>query len=569
MTIIKRYIGIWVILILSLFALMPLFNPGFFPIHDNTQVERVFEMHKALQDGQFPVRWVKDLGYGYGYPIFNFYAPLAYYIGAKFMFFGVSALASTKLMIGLGIFLSGVTMYLLAREFWGEYGGIISGVLYIYAPFHAVDIYVRGDIAESWAYAFIPLVFYALFKLYESINKDTFKKTNQNQTWIWVCLASVSFAGLILSHNLSAMMATPGIIIFSSILYIFSIKSKKVSKSYYLLLAILIGLLLSAFYWVPVFPELSYTNVLSVVGGGSDYKDHFVCLSQLWSSPWGFGGSAPGCIDGMSFKIGKLHILLSLLSIPSVFILIKKNKTKGFLVVFFAVSFLFTLFLMIKESKFLWDLITQMAFFQFPWRFLLIVSFYISFLGGAINYFSFKSLKFLKRGILSIVILSIVFMNYSLFKPQEMLMVDSNHYIDRQILNWKTSKISDEYMPKGFAIPKSQEFVPKSRISENKNIIVNNVVDKTQFISFDVEVKEKTKLEMNLAYFPGWHVFLDDQEQKIHAEKTIVINIPKGEHKALVKYIQTPVEKIGNLLSVTGVMALLLGIIRLKKNKNA
>ena len=34
-----------------------------FPIHDDTQVARVYEMGKALSDSMFPVRWVEDLGF--------------------------------------------------------------------------------------------------------------------------------------------------------------------------------------------------------------------------------------------------------------------------------------------------------------------------------------------------------------------------------------------------------------------------------------------------------------------------------------------------------------------------
>src|SRR3990170_8274901 len=82
---------------LSIVTIQPLISNGFFPMHDDTQPARLYEMAQALKDGQFPVRWVKDLGYGYGYPIFNFYGPLPYYLGAGFMFLGVDALVATKL----------------------------------------------------------------------------------------------------------------------------------------------------------------------------------------------------------------------------------------------------------------------------------------------------------------------------------------------------------------------------------------------------------------------------------------------------------------------------------------
>ena len=165
MNIFKKLLPFIIILFFSFWTIKPLFNTGFFPMHDDTQVARVFEMHKSIADGMIPVRRVSDLGYGYGYPIFNFYAPFAYYIGSLFMFLGFDALIATKLMIGLGTVLAGFFMYLFAKEFWGKNGAVVSATLYLFAPYHALNIYVRGAIAELWAYAFIPLVFFAIYKL--------------------------------------------------------------------------------------------------------------------------------------------------------------------------------------------------------------------------------------------------------------------------------------------------------------------------------------------------------------------------------------------------------------------
>ena len=110
----KKYWVILIVLVLSLGAIRGFLSPGLFPIHDETQVERVYQMSEALKDGQFPVRWVEDLGYGYGYPIFNFYAPLAYYFGGFLTLIGFNALVAAKLMMIFGILLSGVICPLMS-----------------------------------------------------------------------------------------------------------------------------------------------------------------------------------------------------------------------------------------------------------------------------------------------------------------------------------------------------------------------------------------------------------------------------------------------------------------------
>ena len=125
---------------------------------------------------------------------------------------------------------------------------------------------------------------------------------------------------------------------------------------------------------------MQFTNVLSQIGGGADYRDHFVCLSQLWSSPWGFGGSAPGCIDGLSLKIGKLHVLASFLALLLGVVVWRKAKDKVFTLGIIFLCTLIGIVLMLQISQPIWESTRYMAFFQYPWRFLIIVTLSASFI---------------------------------------------------------------------------------------------------------------------------------------------------------------------------------------------
>jgi hypothetical protein len=196
-------------------------------------------------------------------------------------------------------------------------------------------------VAEFWAYAFIPLIFYALLKIHRTGN------------FRFIVVGALSYAGLIVSHNLTSLMITPFILIFMGMLFL---GNRKTGKK--LLIAIILGLLISAFYWIPALLEINYTNVLSQIGGGADYKDHFVCLSQLWASPWGFGGSTKGCVDGLSFMIGKVHILLLFISVVLFGLgwhLRKIEEKKGYLLLYFLLALLFSVFLTLDYSKPIWD----------------------------------------------------------------------------------------------------------------------------------------------------------------------------------------------------------------------
>ncbi|MBI2613506.1 MAG: hypothetical protein HYW62_01945 [Candidatus Levybacteria bacterium] len=477
-------------------------------MHDDTQVARVFEMGKVLRNGVFPVRIVPDLGYGFGYPIFNFYAPLAYYIGGIFMLLGFDALVATKMTMALGIVLASVFMYLLAKEFFGKLGGIISGLFYVYAPYHALDIYVRGDVAEFWAYAFIPLAFLGIYKVFENSKLKTqnskllaslkLRRSGQFKIQKFGVVGALGFAGIILSHNLTALMVVPFLIVFGLILIIFSKKEVRILYTLYFILYTFLGLTLSAFYWIPAILEMKYTNVLSQIGGGADFRDHFVCISQLWDSLWGFGGSVAGCIDGLSFKIGKLHIIVSLIAIALVFIATRNknyNSYKYYILLAFS-GFVISIFFTLEISKPIWETIPVMAFFQYPWRFLLLASFFSSLIAGSLVLLlsQFKVKPFL---IALLLVFILLFFNIKLFNPQTILHKPVADYTSEYALKWTASKISDEYLSPNFKKPKNEKGIAKGeaniKVDETNIEKISNMVSLIGLLAIALGIVSKRK----------------------------------------------------------------------------
>jgi len=71
----KKFLYPILLFILIIPAFCFLLKPGYYNMHDDMQMMRQLEMEKCIKDGQIPCRWVPDLGYEYGYPLFNFYPP--------------------------------------------------------------------------------------------------------------------------------------------------------------------------------------------------------------------------------------------------------------------------------------------------------------------------------------------------------------------------------------------------------------------------------------------------------------------------------------------------------------
>lgn len=557
---IKKYWGLFFVIIFSFITILPLFHSGFFSMHDDTQVARVFEMGKSIKDGMFPVRWVQDLGYGYGYPVFTFYAPFAYYFGAVFLLVGFSALTATKLMIGSGILLAVVAMYFFARDFWGEVGGVVSGLLYIYAPYHALDIYVRGDVAEFWAYALLPCICFSLWSIF------------QTQKTRYVIFGAISFAMLICSHNLSALMTTPFLLAFILMLGIFS-KNKKISNRFLPIISLLLGILLAGFYWFPVPFEMHYTNVLSQVGGAADFRLHFVCPGELWSSPWGYGGSAPGCIDGISFAIGKIYIAVAALALILLPFLFRQKKCYGWVVLTALLGSGISLFMLLDFSLPIWEFLKPLAFLQYPWRFFILVYFFLSFLSGVFFWFLLQKHFLGKKTLLGILFLitvaAILLVQKKYFIPQTYYSVASNYYTNTVALQWNASKLTDEYMPQHFQKPRTVgQIVTKRFILGTTTGKVQIQSAKTFAYNLLVVAKQNTTLHINIAYFPAWHVFLDGKHVGIKPTNTgMEIAVPKGQHEISIIYQSTLVETIGDYITIAGILLCVLAIIGVGRKK--
>lgn len=548
------------IIILSLFTYLPLFHSGFFNFHDNTQVVRVYEMGKSLSSGMFPVRWVEGLGYGYGYPIFNFYGPLPYYIGGLFTQLGVDALLSTKLMFITGIVLSGITMYFFVRKLFGEVAGVVCGIAYAYFPYHAVNIFVRGAVGEFFSYAFLPVFLSGVFELLKAEKAKMFTKSTA------ASILKIGFGLFLvaLSHNLTFFMVL--LLMFPLTLVIFFLYRGKSVIITGILFGILLGVMLSAFYIFPAFLEMKYTNVSSQVGGGADFRDHFVCIQQYWNSSWGYGGSTKDCLDGLSFKLGKANILLVVFSILMLGITIYRKKWRETeKITFVSLILLFISFaLTLNISKIIWESIPYMAYLQYPWRFINFIDFFIVIVIGYLLFRLSEIIRETKSIVVSgFIVVAIVATSFKLFVPQYFVSYPADYYTQPNYIKYSVSKISDEYMPSSFSKPRSIEEVPtKSLVLINAVGSIMPVTEKPGYIKSTFSLKTDGVIHINKAFFPAWHAYENEKEISIvPTHNGMNVSIHKGEGLFELKFQQTIIEVISNMLSLIAFIVLLLAII--------
>jgi len=543
------------ILIFSFFSWRYLLKPGYFSMHDDMQVMRIFEMDKCIKDGQIPCRWVPDLGYSYGYPLFNYYPSLPYYIGEAFHLLGFSIIDSVKILFFLGFVLSGIFMFFLAREFWGDWGGFLSALFYIYAPYHAVDVYVRGAMAEHWGLVWFPLVFLAIYKI---IKKGGL---------VWIILLAISYGFLLLSHNIMSMLWTV-VSAAWGLLWLFLTKSYK--KIIPLAVGVVWAIAVASFFLLPVLVEKKFVHTETMLMGYFNYLAHFVSLKQLFlKTDWGWGASVYGSDDMMPFMIGIIHWALVALSSFLAFLFWRRKKNRSLLltVLFLTAFFLLTAFMTHQRSTFIWQKVKILEYLQFPWRFLGLVIFFASFLSGAVICFlRGKTLK-----ILAILILffGLVFSTRVYFQPEEHYTVtDSDRLSGKQWQLALTNAIFD-YLPVYATYPPADE-APKQPQIISGEAQISQFEKGTNWQKFKIKVDKEATVQLPLYDFPNWTVWLDGQKVKTNHENflgLVTFVSPPGEHKIQIKLLDTPIRKVGNLLSAVGFLAIPGSLIWLKRKR--
>lgn len=552
----KKFIPIILLVVLSLPIIKPLFAKGYFSMHDDTQIARVVVMGKAIRNGQFPVRWVSDLGYGYGYPLYNFYGPFPYYIGGFLYAAGLDGLVSTKIVMVLGMILSGVTMYALVTVLFGSSSGILAGLLYGFAPYHAVELYVRGAVGELWAYAFLPLLFLGLF-----LGVDVSRR--KDGAWI----GGLGLAGIILSHTISGyvtvvfyligLLLCSFILLFRSRFHLSFIPSASLRAGIHHSSLLLIGLGLSAFFWLPAIVEMGYTNVAGQIGATSNFRDHFVCLPQLWNSLWGYGGSVFGCLDGLSFKIGKLHVILAALGIILSVVKLRRSVFKHPIGLFTIMGGLGVL-LSTSLSRPIYELIPGFAYIQYPWRFLTLIVFATSIVGSS---FLIWLPKHLNRWVLVIpIVVAILVLNAKLFVPQLSYDRLAAFFESEEELKWRVSRLSDEYLPPSFVKPENSSQVAHEILASQDlpGFRVETEINTEMYAKLVTYAQYPIEVALNRIYFPGWKYWVNGVQQTVKVVHGLpVFMVPSDRSVVELHFTNTLVRTIGNIISLSIIVSLI------------
>ncbi len=576
--------GFLVVLLICLLAVWPLVSRASLPEGTDAELHifRLQELSNLIRGGEFYPRWAPNFYHGYGYPIFNYYAPLAYYLALPLELLPrVDPVLASKTVLVAGMLLAGLGIYGFTRDNWGRGAGYVAAALYVYSPYlQYIDPHIRGVFPEALSFGVFLLALWAL---------DRLRQRPGAGSW----LSSIFLvAAVILSHNLMGLFffgVLAAWIGWQVILAFWTGRRPRPdgvspgpgswSTAGRLAAALLLGLGLAAFFWLPVFLERNAVTLNTLIGSGGnyDFRTHFLSLGELLSpsvSPdWGATQSL------FLFNLGVVQWLGGMLGL--IMLAVGRVRQREQLL-FFAVSAIGVIFLITPASQPIWEALPFLPYFQFPWRLLGAAAAMLSVLaaagvdavarGRAGSQPAVESLR--SSWIYAVAVgLAILFAlplsQPALWEPFGEVSTLRMSQIENRG-RWLGTTSTADYVPATVVtIPERRRSVvapleqglPPDRV--NREALPDGVVVTTETVRplltrYHVSTPKQFRLRLYQFDFPGWRVTVDGQPamtELAEPEGFIVVIVPEGDHVVEVEFGTTPPRTIGWI--ITGVSLLL------------
>lgn len=523
--------------IVSIPATLALFHKGFYGASDDVHIAWLYEMFTTLKLGQFPPRFVPDLSFGYGYPLFNFVFPLPYYIGSLFHLIGLSLVNSTKFVFFLTIPLSFLFMYKLLRQYCDQLLSFVGSFIYVYTPYRATDIYVRGAIGEILAFVLLPLILLTFMKI-------TSIESKADKIW-WIALGALSLGLLILTHNIVSYMFIPFALLY--VVFIIFTQKQKRKALLTIILTVIVGLMISAYFWIPALLESGLMKYETVF----NFWDHFPTLKQLIVPYFGYGASVPGPYDGMSFFVGLSNWLLVIISTVVLILTFKKIGAKDKVLLLWSLTtFVISIFMMNYRSSFIWQTIPLLPYFQFPWRFMTLTTLTTPLMIVSLKYFNYKYA--------AILLVLLVIPAFAYFRPQDYLERNDSYFLAKYIPYPATSSEyytqTEEYLRLPItSTERPRSLSPGFSSGDQNSLNIFNITLTRLGGQAKITTNTDVLISFGKYYFPGWIV--EDNNKQIQSTGSapygqITFNLKgAGTHIVKVYFQETPLRLFCDIVS--------------------
>ena len=556
--------------LMGLIVGLPLLQPVLvcgddFPGH----LAHVIEHDRLLSQGVWYSRWAPDLAFGYGYPAFNFYPPLAHYLAMAIHRLGLSTTHALNVTMALAFMIAGPAMYLLARRIYGDQAGMVAGLAYAFAPYLAHNALRRFALNEALAMSVAPLVLWAFARL--DADSPRFPRGR-------VVLAALAYAALILTHNLMALLLTPLLIGYLFVAWWVQGRPRAMIGRAAAAGALAVGL--SAFFWLPFVTEIgwvqSWRATILDLTGEPLYPLHFVSLRDLlWPKMlWPDYRLGNPLVQRL---VGLPQAILAAIGLALVWR--RPSRLARAAAALFGLTLLSAMFLITPASRPLWDNLRAIQIVQFPWRFLALASLSLALLAGA-GWASFKcqisNFKFQKAAVVArdaALVALLLAWTLPWLRPFTcgvdanpsgafLLWVDRHHVGGGSggefLPNWIETAPVESPLEADLLAGKPLDRL--NRASRPDGARAGWLSSKPLASSWEIDSSKAFTAFFNNLYYPGWNVYVDGTPAPISLTPStglMVADIPAGRHIITLRLDSTRGQTLGNLISLASVLAAL------------
>jgi hypothetical protein len=520
-------------------------------------VMRVQQLLVSLRSGAIPARWMPDAAQGLGYPFYAYYAAFPYYVAALLAWAGSGVLWGIKLTQALGMLLAGGALYRLARELGASPpAALLASTVYTFAPFHLVNVYVRGDaLSEFYAYALYPPILLALRRVVRAPSPGG------------LALAGGSYALLILSHNISALLFSP-----LALLWVVG-EALTLGEGRWRRLAVgggalVLGLALSAWFWLPALREQPYVQLQDQTTGYFHYAGHFRAANLVQGNLL-----HNYALDAQHdpFAMGLVQTMLAALGLAAwaVRAAIRRRVVvaEGILVL----ALLGSTWLITPSSRWVWEHVPLLPYTQFPWRLLSVQALAAALLTGQIvpawpgrgapseGARGAPSEDARGVGILAIALALVAAMGGLGSLRVARLPLGEGEITPQNVMLYETysgnigTTVRYEYLPREMvprpfvsAVQLNDGFKPAPLVLEGtlRRATLQRATAESE--QWQLELETPALLAFHTAYFPGWQATVDGVATPVEALAglgQIGLRLPAGEHTVTLRLGLTRVRR--------------------------
>lgn len=540
------------LILLVIIAAGPIIFGKSVPSHADWHIhmERAYNFKRCFWHGQLLPRWQDGQAGGYGLPVFNFYAPLVYYIYIVIDLIFKNAVLAFKWVNIFPIILTAICGYLYLRRHGSNISTTLAMAFVLFSP--AIHMYIYNDNwpGSALAIPFLFLIFYGI---------DIFDK-NKNFDLKSFLITSMSYTCLAITHIATAFCFT-----LLSVPYFFLslsvYRTKRFVKNF--VFSLFVGGAMSAFYLVPASLEKKFVHADEVLKQGPlwDYSKNFLFTFLDRDKDEGY---AWAIFDHRYYEVSNAIYGLAVLLCIAVLVLYM-NKVKEYFqepfrvkiaIIMFSIAFL----MMTPVSLFVWLMIKPLQTIQFPWRF----TSFITPMGALVMVYAFDLVSKLAKE--KINTSGYKFLSFALVVLFAMLayldfvnMFRWPWVSEQQLLKSAVNVLwsNEEYRPSIVPDPNWKQFDPKRDFSptilsshEKSDVKLKEWLSHKRIFEVFSPVPHQVKLRT--FYFPGWNLYVDGNQVEIKIDYRIgsmVIDVPAGRHEVEARFEPTSIRKISVYVS--------------------